>query len=181
MGDDAVMAGDEAPEAGSAVGAVGVDGVVALPIESTFEALYVAAYERMVRLARLTSADTVPAEEIVQDAFIRLYRSWPTVRNPEGYLRVAVLNGCRSWGRRRTVARRHQPQPPPPLVLDGDALAVRDALRVLSPRQRAAVVLRYFEDLREADIAELLGCRPGTVKSLLARSMRKLKGALDDD
>jgi RNA polymerase sigma-70 factor (sigma-E family) len=174
MGDDTVMAGDEAP-------GVGVDGVVALPVASGFEALYLAAYERMVRLARLTSADTVPAEEIVQDAFIQLYRSWPRVQNPEAYLRVAVLNGCRSWGRRRVVARRHDPRPPPPLLLDGDALAVRDALRVLSPRQRAAVVLRYFEDLREAEIAQLLGCRPGTVKSLLARSMRKLEGALKDD
>lgn len=145
-----------------------------------FERLYADAYDRLVRLARLTSADTVPAEEIVQDAFVQLYRRWSEVREPAAYLRLAVVNGCRSWGRRRAVARRMTWSRPPELVLDGEALAVREALRVLSPRQRAAVVLRYFEDLPETEIARLLGCRPGTVKSLLARSLPKLKGALDD-
>jgi RNA polymerase sigma-70 factor (sigma-E family) len=145
-----------------------------------FNDFYVATYERMVRLARLTSADAAPAEEIVQDAFIQLYRCWGTVTSPVAYVRVAVVNGCRSWGRRRMVARRHVPPPVAPMLLDSDALAVREALGVLSPRQRAAVVLRYFEDLPEAEIAQVLGCRRGTVKSLLARSMPKLRGALED-
>jgi RNA polymerase sigma-70 factor (sigma-E family) len=150
-------------------------------IEPAFEALYVGCYDRMVRLARLTSADTVPADEIVQDAFLQLLRAWPRVENPVAYLRVAVLNGCRSWGRRRSVAARRRREPPPGwTVLDGNAVAVRDALAVLSPRQRAAVVLRYFEDLPEAEIAAILRCRPGTVKSLLSRSMARLRGALDD-
>jgi RNA polymerase sigma-70 factor (sigma-E family) len=150
-------------------------------VDTAFEELYAAAYDRLVQLARLTSAETVPAEEIVQDAFLQLYRRWSTVEQPEAYLRVAVLNGCRSWGRRRMLARRYDPPPVPPTDRDEDGLALRDALRVLSPRQRAAVVLRYFEDLREAEIAELLGCRPGTVKSLLSRSLSKLKGVLHDD
>lgn len=128
----------------------------------------------------MTSADTVPADEIVQDAFIQLYRRWTSVREPAAYLRIAVVNGCRSWGRRRSLQERQRPQRRPELVLEGEALAVREALRVLSPRQRAAVVLRYFEDLPEAEIAHVLGCRPGTVKSLLSRSMTKLKGALDE-
>jgi RNA polymerase sigma-70 factor (sigma-E family) len=145
-----------------------------------FERFYVAAYDRMVRLVVLTSAETVPAEEIVQDAFIQLYTRWWDVRDHAAYLRLAVMNGCRSWGRRRAVARRLPTSRPIELVLDGDALAVREALRVLSPRQRAAVVLRYYEDLPEVEIARLLGCRPGTVKSLLARSLPKLRGALDD-
>ncbi|HMG42223.1 MAG TPA: SigE family RNA polymerase sigma factor [Acidimicrobiales bacterium] len=147
-----------------------------------FEALYVGSYDRLVRLARLTSADGVPAEEIVQDAFVQLYRRWADVREPAAYLRLAVVNGCRSWGRRRLLlARRGDPPRLPEPGLDGDALAVRQALATLSPRQRAAVVLRYFEDLPEAEIARALGCRPGTVKSLLSRSLAKLKGALDDD
>lgn len=148
-----------------------------------FEALYAGSYDRLVRLARLTSADGVPAEEIVQDAFVQLYRRWSDVREPAAYLRLAVVNGCRSWGRRRTLTlRRVGPPPRPPEPgLDGDALAVRQALATLSHRQRAAVVLRYFEDLPEAEIARALGCRPGTVKSLLSRSLAKLKGALDDD
>jgi RNA polymerase sigma factor (sigma-70 family) len=89
------------------------------------------------------------------------------------------VNGGRSWGRRRALERRHA-RPPETPVIDPDGIAVRDALRVLNARQRAAVVLRYFEDLPEAEIAKVLGCRPGTVKSLLARSMPKLKEALDD-
>jgi RNA polymerase sigma factor (sigma-70 family) len=149
--------------------------------ELRFEDLYAGAYVRMVRLARLMGADAGPAEEIAQDAFVQLYRRWSSVRNPSAYLRLAVVNGCRSWMRRLVTARRHRMQPPSPLTLDGDALAVRQALGVLSPRQRAAVVLRYFEDLPEVEIAEILRCRPGTVKSLLARSMPKLKGALRDD
>jgi RNA polymerase sigma-70 factor (sigma-E family) len=149
--------------------------------ESAFEGVYTALYEPLVRLARLTSADTVPAEEIVQDAFVQLYRRWSSVREPAAYLRIAVVNGCRSWGRRRSLQGPQSQQRPPEPVLEGDALAVREALRVLSPRQRAAVVLRYFEDLPEAEIAHVLGCRPGTVKSLLSRSMTKLKGALSDD
>ena len=149
---------------------------------SGFEALYAGSYDRLVRLARLSSADGVPAEEIVQDAFVQLYRRWADVREPAAYLRLAVVNGCRSWGRRRAVAlRRAGPPRPSEPGLDGDALAVRQALATLSPRQRAAVVLRYFEDLPEAEIARVLGCRRGTVKSLLSRSLAKLKGALDDD
>jgi RNA polymerase sigma-70 factor (sigma-E family) len=157
-----------------------VDGPGDVP-EDAFESIYNALYDRLVRLARLTSADTVPAEEIVQDAFVQLYRRWSSVREPAAYLRIAVVNGCRSWGRRRRVQPRPSQQRPPEPVLEGDALAVREALRILSPRQRAAVVLRYFEDLPEAEIAHVLGCRPGTVMSLLSRSMTKLKGALGDD
>ena len=146
-----------------------------------FELLYTRSYDRLVRIARLTSADTVPAEEIVQDAFVQLYRRWSEVRDPAAYLRLAVVNGCRSWGRRRSVQRRPVAAPPVEPLLDGDALAVRQALLLLTPRQRAAVVLRYFEDLPEADIAAALGCRPGTVKSLLSRSLATLKEALDGD
>ena len=150
---------------------------------SGFEALYAGSYDRLVRLARLTSADGVPVEEIVQDAFVQLYRRWDDVREPAAYLRLAVVNGCRSWGRRRSVLLARRAAPPRPLepTLDGDALAVRQALGALSPRQRAAVVLRYFEDLPEIEIARVLGCRPGTVKSLLSRGLANLKGALDDD
>lgn len=146
-----------------------------------FELLYTQSYDRLVRVARLTSADTVPAEEIVQDAFLQLYRRWSEVRDPAAYLRLAVVNGCRSWGRRRSLQRRQPVARPIEAAPDGEAVAVRDALRLLTPRQRAAVVLRYYEDLPEAEIAQVLGCRPGTVKSLLSRSLAKLKGALDDD
>ena len=149
----------------------------------TFAVVYAELYPRMVRLARLSLSDAAnagSAEEIVQDAFVQLFRNWERVDSPTGWLRIAVMNGCRSWGRRRQVRRRHPVAPPAPVVDDADALVVRDALRALNPRQRAAVLLRYFEDLPEREIAEVLGCRPGTVKSLLARSLVRLREVLDD-
>ncbi len=146
----------------------------------TFDGLYRSQYGRMVVVARLTTDSLAVAEEIVQDAFLQLYRNWSSVDRPLGYLRIAVVHGCRSYLRRRVRERRHQPTLSEPAVLDPRAIAVRAALQVLTPKQRAAVVLRYFEDLPEREIAAALGCRPGTVKSLLSRSMPKLKESLDD-
>jgi RNA polymerase sigma factor (sigma-70 family) len=157
-----MTARERSDEVGAAVGAV-VGAVVAT---AAFEEVYARLYDRMVRLDLLASAEPVPAEEIVQDAFVQLYRRWDDVAEPAGYLRVAVLNGCRSWGRRRTLERRQPTVAPAEVTVSADGLAVRQALRVLTDRQRAAVVLRYFEDLPEAEIARLMGCRPGTVKSL---------------
>ena len=147
---------------------------------SEFDELYRSAYARMVVLARLTIGSLAEAEEVVQDAFVQLYRNWSSVERPIGYLRIAVVHGCQSHVRRRARERRHQSAVTEGAVLDPIAIAVRDALMTLTPRQRAAVVLRYFEDLPERQIAEALGCRPGTVKSLLSRSMVRLKGMLDD-
>ena len=142
-----------------------------------FEAVYERLWQPMVRLAALTTGSTAIAEEIVQEAFSGLYRHWARVETPAAWVRVAVVNQCRSWVRRRQLERRH-PQPGPLVVDDPDGLAVRDALRLLTPRQRLAVVLRYYEDLSEKQIADILKCRPGTVKSLLARSNTPLKEAL---
>jgi RNA polymerase sigma factor (sigma-70 family) len=133
----------------------------------------------MVRLAALTTGSVAIAEEIVQDAFLQLHRNWERVDKPDAWLRMAVVNGCRDWVRRRG----REPTSPTPAggTFDTDnveAMVVRAALGVLSPRQRIAVVLRYFEDLPEREIADLIGCRPGTVKSLLARSLPKLEKEL---
>jgi RNA polymerase sigma-70 factor (sigma-E family) len=149
-------------------------------IGGTIETVYRDRYSSLVRLAALTTGSVAHAEEIVQDAFVQLYRRWDQVQEPNAWLRVAVLNGCRSWVRRRRLERRL----PPPLPLDVttvDGIEVRDALSALTTRQRAAVILRYFEGLSEAEIASSLGCRPGTVKSLLSRSMDKLQEVLCND
>ena len=148
--------------------------------EWTFDDLYRSHYARMVALARLMTGAFALAEEIVQDAFVQLFRNWTSVEHPAVYVRLAVVNGCRSQTRRRVLERRHQHPAPEPAVHDTAAIAVRDALHVLTPRQRAAIVLRYFEDLSEREIADALGCRPGTVKSLLSRGITKLKGSLHD-
>lgn len=146
----------------------------------TFDDLYRSRYTRMVALARLMTGGLVLAEEIVQDAYVQVYRNWSSIEYPVTYLRIAVVNGCRSHGRRRAVERRHPAPAEEPAVFDASAIAVRDAVLRLSPRQRAAIVLRYFEDLPEVEIAAALDCRPGTVKSLLSRGIAKLKESLDD-
>jgi RNA polymerase sigma factor (sigma-70 family) len=144
----------------------------------TFEQVYTQRWQSSVRLAALTTGSVAIAEEITQDAFIQLHRHWERVDNPVPWLRAAIVNGCRDWVRRRV--REPTLRAPVEFVTDeADALAIRDALGVLSPRQRAAVVLRYFEDLPEREIAELLGCRPGTVKSTLSHSLTKLAKELN--
>lgn len=133
----------------------------------------------MVRLAAMTTGSVAIAEEIVQDAFVQLHRHWERVDKPDSWLRAAVINGCRDWVRRRSREPTSQSPDTDGFDTDNvDAMVVRAALEVLSPRQRIAIVLRYFEDLPEREIAELLGCRPGTVKSLLARGLPKLQKEL---
>lgn len=142
--------------------------------------LYEQRYVRLVRLAFLLTGDNAVAQELVQDAFIALEQSKEPVLNPAGYLRQVVVNRCRSWARRRGVEQRALPLF---VVRAGepdqtDRLAVKAALDRLTDRQRAAVVLRYYDDCTEQQIAALLGCRPGTVKSLLSRGLAVMKEEL---
>ncbi len=147
------------------------------------EVLFRSSYVPMVRLATFLVGRSEVAEELVQDAFVRVAPKLSYVEAPAAYLRVAVVNACRSWqckqGRERSALS----------VLAGDReqmvsdrpCELTDALARLRQRQRAAIVLRYWEDLPEAEIAELLGCRPGTVKSLLSRGLAALHHELGDD
>jgi RNA polymerase sigma-70 factor (sigma-E family) len=143
----------------------------------SFEAFYAERWLPMVRLATLTTGSTPLAEEIVQEAFVQLHRNWTRVQNPSAWLRTAVVNHGRSWIRRQVLERRHEPRPAEATMPD-EGVVVRAALGALSTRQRLAVVLRFYEDLPEREIAELLGCRPGTVKSLLDRAKRTLRTEL---
>ena len=133
----------------------------------------------MVRLAVLLVGSQEQAEEIVQDAFAQLFERWERVDRPGAYLRTCVVNGCRRTHRRRGHDRRAAAVvgQPLPAGLGADHLA--DALAALPARRRAAVVLRYYEDLSEAEIAEALGVRPGTVKSLLHRGLAQLRQAVE--
>src|SRR5262249_41250295 len=136
--------------------------------------LYEAEYVPMLRLAHLLTGSREAAEDVVHDAFVRVHRAWGRARNPGADLRGVVGNAWRSWHPRQRLARR---RPPAPAEVASDAPPVDelwDALAKLSPRQRAALVLRFYEDLPEAEIARLLRCRPGTVKSLLHRGLEQL-------
>jgi RNA polymerase sigma factor (sigma-70 family) len=115
----------------------------------------------------------------VQDAFVRVFARWAEVETPRAYLRQAVVNACRSQQRRQSRELRHrQGSAQPATIGDAEIDEMADALATLSDRQRKAVVLRFYEDLPEAEIALLLGCRPGTVKSLLFRALARLREVL---
>jgi len=150
--------------------------------EAAFRAVYTAQFPVLVRLAYATTFSQPAAEDLVQDAFVDLYRHWSGVTDPPAWLRRAVLNRCTSWVRRRQVERKYAPRGGPPAApaADADAAAVRAALVRLRPRQRAAVFLRYYLDRPEDGIADALGCRPGTVKSLLHRGLAVLREHLDE-
>lgn len=141
-----------------------------------FGEVYTQAYPRMVFLAYSTTGSLALAEEIAQEAFLQLYRRWGEVTAPKAWLRRSVLSLSTSWLRRSLIERRvasrtdHAEESPDSLV----GVEMRIMLSVLSPRQRAAVILRFYEDLSEKDIAAVLKCRPGTVKSLLSRSLKRL-------
>jgi RNA polymerase sigma-70 factor (sigma-E family) len=138
----------------------------------------------------LTAGDTHLAEDLVQSTLTKLYVAWPSFRkadNPEGYLRRTLVNTLtderRRWWRRheRTVADiPERPRPVESSSGDGDD-RLRDALRALPPKMRAAVVFRYFYDLDVADTADALGCSVGTVKSQTARALERLRAELNEE
>lgn len=149
-------------------------------------ALFDEHYAGLCRLATLLLGDEAAAEEVVQEAFLRTFAGWRRLRRPtraRWYLRAAVVNQCRSRGRRRQSEQRGNRTvwaTQGAATCDGDpdrageSLVVLDAVRALPPRQREAVVLRYYEDLADADVAALLGCSVGTVKSQLSKARATL-------
>jgi RNA polymerase sigma-70 factor (sigma-E family) len=151
--------------------------------------LYVAHYRSLVRLACVLLDDPGAGEDVAQDAFVRLHRSWNRLRDPSAapaYLRSTVVNLARSGLRRRLVARRHAPTPFPNAASAEEGAAGRDderevlaALRALPRRQRECLTLRYYLDLSEADIAATLGISTGSVKSHSHRGLAALASKLE--
>ena len=148
---------------------------------------------RMVRLALLLVDDRETAEDVVQDAFAALHQRWPQLRDADaalGYLRTSVVNGARSVLRRRWTVRRN-PQPAADALTaepaDGRALLedehrqVLRALRALPSRQREVIVLRYWAELSEAEVATTLGISRGAVKSGASRGRDAIAAALRTD
>jgi RNA polymerase sigma-70 factor (sigma-E family) len=154
-------------------------------------ALFDLHYVPLCRLAHLLLGDASRAEDIVQEAFMRTFAGWGRLRQPhraDVYLRRSVINLCRSGLRRRPVESRgnrlvHQRDESRTSAWDEGAaiaLTVLQAVRRLPPRQRATVVLRYYLDLPEAEIAAVLGTTTGTVKSQLAKARVHLAGAIGE-
>ena len=141
------------------------------------EVLYRERYDRMVRVAYLVCGDRAAAEEITQDAFVATHQAWSRVREPAAYLRTAVVNRCRSWGRRHQLElTRRVARPRADRARRPTRCGTR--CRSLPDRQRAAIVLRFYEDLPDEETAEILGCRPATVRTAIHRA---LEGAAQGD
>lgn len=130
-------------------------------------------WEDLVRLAYLLTGNRDAAEELVQDVFVSALGHWDAIDNPGGYLRTSVVNATRDWGRHQQVVQRHQGPRPVHALDHPDELW--DALDRLDQRRRSAVVLRYYLDLPDAEIATLLGCRLATVRTLIHRALRDLR------
>jgi RNA polymerase sigma-70 factor (sigma-E family) len=146
-------------------------------------------YAPLVRMARFLVDDGETAEDVVMDAFTSLYRRWSAIRDPDEayrYVRSCVLNGARSRLRRRRLARLHEG-----VLLDdpigedlgargADRMVVMQVMRALPVRQRQVLVLRYFLDLSEAEIAHELGISTGSVKTHASRGIAALAPALEE-
>jgi RNA polymerase sigma-70 factor (sigma-E family) len=141
-----------------------------------FAEFYRAQHEPMLRLAYLLTQSGAIAEELVHDSFIRVQPRWGTLDEPAAYLRRTVTNACYSYHRRRHLEQAIAPEPGGIAAPEHDEMW--DALDHLAPRRRAVLVLRYYLDLSEAEIADTLGCRPGTVKSMGHRALADLRKAL---
>lgn len=153
--------------------------------------LYHAHYRSLVRLAMLLVRDVATAEEVVQDSFIAMHGGWRRLRDSDkalSYLRQSVVNRSRSVLRHRMVVDRNAPKPAPDMpsaehgaIAALERSAVITALRTLPARQREALVLRYYGDLSEAQIASAMGISRGAVKSHTARAMSALRGVLEGE
>lgn len=151
------------------------------------EELYQRHVSDAVRLAYLLTGDRALAEDLVQDAFLKLFGRYRDLRDPQAfpwYLRRTVVNLARSNFRKRRVERAYAQGPGRPVNEEvlGPDVESRDlmwrSLFVLPERQRAALVLRYYEDLSEAKIAEVLRCPEGTVRSLISRGTQALRAVM---
>ncbi|MCP2327126.1 RNA polymerase sigma-70 factor (sigma-E family) [Hamadaea flava] len=144
------------------------------------------AWPRHLRLALLLTGDRWQAEELLQDSLVRIYERWRRLSRTDdlhAYLRKVLVNNHTSiWRRRRRENLVHEvpDRPGPSDDFSAEALAVRDALRSLPPKQRAVVVLRHYEDLPEREIARVLGCSPGTVKSQHSKALAKLRHVMSE-
>lgn len=152
-----------------------------------FEQFYAGEFDAMVRVAFFLVGSQESAEELVQDAFVRLYRRWAELENPGGYLRATVVNGCRDRLRRRRRLDRHQ------VVLgsngsgtapwgadqSADRAVLMAALARLPIRCRTALVLRFYGGYSERETAEAMGVAVGTVKSFVHRGLKQLRQEIE--
>lgn len=145
-----------------------------------FEAYVRARSPALLRSAYLLTGDEHLAEDLVQDALWRTHRAWKRLRhsNPDAYTRKVMYHLNISWWRRRRPPEVSTARPPERAEREMEVdtnLVLRDVLQQLTPKQRAVIVLRFYEDLTESATAEVLGVAVGTVKSQCAKALARLR------
>jgi RNA polymerase sigma-70 factor (sigma-E family) len=183
-----------ADETAASRAAAALSDETALPGETAASRAVTALYQShalgLTRLAFVMLGDRHAAEDVVQDAFCGLYRTWDRMTAHDhalGYLRVSVVNGCRTAIKRNRRVLRPQIVRPAEsaeanaLLGEEQQRAAVAALRRLPPRQREVLVLRYYADLRESEIADVMGVSKGTVKSTTARGLAALGRILREE
>ncbi|MFE5815424.1 SigE family RNA polymerase sigma factor [Streptomyces sp. NPDC056479] len=152
--------------------------------EAQFQEFVRARWSHLVRTAYLLTGDAHHAEDLTQTALAKAYRSWRRVAradNPEAYVRRMLVSCNSDRFRKRRVAEALTAAPPEVAGRDEGYAGVDErgallgALAQLPPRQRAVVVMRYWEDLSETEVADVLGCSVGTVKSQASKGLAKLR------
>jgi RNA polymerase sigma-70 factor (sigma-E family) len=150
------------------------------PTES-FAEFFEENYAKVLGALRLVIADRGRAEDRAQEAFLRAYRDWSRIgsmHRPVTWVYVVALNDeRRRWKRRRIDTTDREPELPAPDIAGSvvTTIAIRDALKSLTERQRTIVVLRFFSELRVAEIARVMGCAEGTVKATLHQALARLR------
>lgn len=166
-----------------------IEAVPAGMVELDFSAYVAARRKALLRTAYLLTGDHHTAEDLVQNALARVYSRWHGIRDHgaiDAYVRRTLFNEHlglwrRAWRRFEHSTDQVPEQAPAQPVVDSTDVDEQlwNAIQSLAPRQRAVVVLRYYETLSEAEIAAVLGCSPGTVKSTSSRAMTKLREYLE--
>lgn len=150
-------------------------------VEADFRAYVIARQGVLRRAACLLTGDAALADDLVQSALIRCWPRWSRVcvrGDPDAYVRRTMVNTLAGWRRRRWTAEvpsERLPDQPAPQVESEVRATVAGALLRLPPRQRAAVVFRFLDDLSEQQTADALGCSVGTVKSQTSRALARLR------
>jgi len=147
------------------------------PSASTFEQFYALEHQRALQLAWLLTHDSATSEDIVQESFAAVWQRYDDIENPRAYLRTIIVNAvrkqARGGGRERRRAELYAAGAPTSTPPPNDPMV--DLIAELSPNQRTVIVLRYWSDLPDSEIAEAIGLRPSSVRSLAHRALASLR------
>ena len=152
--------------------------------DEDFEEWVASALPRLLRFAHVLTGNRAAAEDLVQTALGRSWRAWRRIDDPQAFVRKVMVNTYASWYRRRASKEAIVANPAEKLIIEDEARRIDDrdaiwrALLTLPPRQRTVIVLRYYEELPELEIAAVMGTSAGTVKSQAARALRRLAAVL---